>query len=92
MPVLRVGIIGTGKKKDRPDRFGYAMAYRHAQAYQLLENCEVVACADIVEENAAAFAEEFGVPVERVTVHQGDTDTSPRNDGSWGSRVLFGVG
>jgi CO/xanthine dehydrogenase Mo-binding subunit len=37
-------------------------------------------------------AEEFGVPVERVSVHQGDTDTSPRNDGSWGSRVLFGVG
>ncbi len=41
---------------------------------------------------AQIAAEEFGVPVERVTVHQGDTDTSPRNDGSWGSRVLFGVG
>jgi xanthine dehydrogenase molybdenum-binding subunit len=41
---------------------------------------------------AQIAAETFGVPVARVTVHQGDTDTSPRNDGSWGSRVLFGVG
>jgi CO/xanthine dehydrogenase Mo-binding subunit len=41
---------------------------------------------------AQIAAEEFGLPVERVNVHQGDTDTSPRNDGSWGSRVLFGVG
>ena len=41
---------------------------------------------------AQIAAECFGVRVERVTVHQGDTDTSPRNDGSWGSRILFGVG
>ncbi len=41
---------------------------------------------------AQIAAECFGVPVERVTVHQGDTDSSPRNDGTWGSRVLFGVG
>jgi len=41
---------------------------------------------------AQIAAETFGIPVERVTVHQGDTHTSPRNDGSWGSRVLFGVG
>jgi CO/xanthine dehydrogenase Mo-binding subunit len=41
---------------------------------------------------AQIAAESFSIPVERVTVHQGDTDTSPRNDGSWGSRVLFGVG
>jgi len=41
---------------------------------------------------AQIAAESFGVPVDRVTAHQGDTDTSPRNDGSWGSRILFGVG
>jgi CO/xanthine dehydrogenase Mo-binding subunit len=41
---------------------------------------------------AQIAAESFGIPVERVSVQQGDTDTSPRNDGSWGSRVLFGVG
>jgi len=58
---LRIGIIGTGKRKERPDRFGYAMAYMHANAYQELDSCEIVACTDIVEENARAFAETFGV-------------------------------
>ena len=41
---------------------------------------------------AQIAAECFGIAVERVTVQVGDTDTGPRNDGSWGSRVLFGVG
>lgn len=41
---------------------------------------------------AQIAAESFGIPVNRVTVQVGDTDTGPRNDGSWGSRVLFGVG
>jgi len=41
---------------------------------------------------AQIAAECFGVPVERVTVTQGDTDTAPHNDGSHHSRVLFGVG
>jgi CO/xanthine dehydrogenase Mo-binding subunit len=41
---------------------------------------------------AQIAAESFGVPVQRVTVQVGDTDTSPRNDGSHHSRVLFGVG
>ena len=37
-------------------------------------------------------AEVLGIPMSTVTVHQGDTDTSPRNDGSWNSRVTFGTG
>jgi len=57
---LRVGVIGTGKRKPRGDQFGYAMAYQHADAYQKLDTCELVACADIVEENAKAFAENYG--------------------------------
>lgn len=61
MDRFRVGFIGTGKKKERPDRFGYAMAYRHADAYKLLDSCEMVACADIVEENARAFANTYGI-------------------------------
>ena len=61
MNTLRVGIIGTGKKKERPDAMGYAMAYQHAIAYQKLDSCEIVACADLVEENARAFAETFDV-------------------------------
>ncbi|HEX8234326.1 MAG TPA: Gfo/Idh/MocA family oxidoreductase [Abditibacteriaceae bacterium] len=60
MNKLRVGIIGTGKKKERQDRFGYAMAYEHGNSYRALESCEIVACADLVEENARAFADTYG--------------------------------
>ncbi len=61
MSKLRVGIIGTGRKKERRDRFGFAMAYEHADAYQLLDSCELVACADVVEENGRAFADTYGI-------------------------------
>ena len=60
MSQLKVGLIGTGRKKERGDRFGYAMAYQHANAYRALPSCEIVACADLVEENARHFAETYG--------------------------------
>ncbi|MBW3625600.1 MAG: Gfo/Idh/MocA family oxidoreductase, partial [Armatimonadetes bacterium] len=60
MSKLRVGFIGTGRKKERRDAKGYYMAYEHGQAYSRLDSCEMVACADIVEENAQAFAEAHG--------------------------------
>jgi CO/xanthine dehydrogenase Mo-binding subunit len=41
---------------------------------------------------AQIAAECFGLPLEQVFVTQGDTDSSPHNDGSHHSRVLFGVG
>jgi len=62
MGLLRVGIIGTGKRKARGDATGYGMAYKHAEAYVSLENCKIVACADIVKENAEAFARTYDVP------------------------------
>jgi UDP-N-acetylglucosamine 3-dehydrogenase len=63
MAKLRVGIIGTGKKKERPDAMGFAMAYAHADAYRALpDHCELVACADIVPANAAAFAQANNIP------------------------------
>jgi predicted dehydrogenase len=60
MEMLRVGFIGTGRKKERRDALGYYMAYEHGEAYQSIEGCEIVACADIVEENARAFADAHG--------------------------------
>lgn len=54
---FRVGIIGTGD----PDGDGFAMAYRHAGGYRRRDDCEIVACADVVPENATAFAAEFDV-------------------------------
>ena len=50
---FRIGFVGTGD----PDGDGFAMAYRHAAGYERLDDCELVACADVVPENAAAFAE-----------------------------------
>src|SRR5258708_4466398 len=62
MDKLRVGFIGTGKKPEKPSAMGYGMAHQHALAYQALKSdVEIVACADIVKENAEAFAETFGV-------------------------------
>lgn len=60
---LRIGFIGTGKRKPTGgDRYGFAMAYEHANGYREVEGCEMVACADISEENGKAFAEAYGIP------------------------------
>lgn len=57
--VYRVGIIGTGVDPKTKSRDGYAMAYRHAPGYRRLDDCELVACADIIPEHAASFASHF---------------------------------
>lgn len=58
----RVSFIGTGA----PDGDGFAMAYRHAEGYRRADDCELVACADLVPENAAAFAERYDIPNRNV--------------------------
>ncbi|HOJ21235.1 MAG TPA: Gfo/Idh/MocA family oxidoreductase [Armatimonadota bacterium] len=70
MGKLRVGFIGTGKRKEKRDALGYAMAYDHGAAYQALDYVEMVACADIVEENARAFADHFGIPKVYTDYHE----------------------
>ncbi len=61
-----VAIVGTGPSPDERSRSGYAMGYRHAAAYLNRDDCELIACADIVPANAEAFATEFGIPASRV--------------------------
>jgi len=61
-----VALVGTGPDPDNPDTDGYAMAYRHAAAYQRLNECTLTACADIVVENAEQFAEWWDLPPENV--------------------------
>jgi predicted dehydrogenase len=61
-----IGFVGTGADPDDPDQDGFAMAYRHAGGYSRLDDCHIAACADIVPENAAAFAGEFDVDDDRV--------------------------
>lgn len=60
-----VAVIGTGNP-DQSD--GYAMAYRHARGYQRLPDCELIACADVIEDNAVAFAETFDI--EETSVYE----------------------
>jgi len=62
----RVGFVGTGADPENPSATGFAMAYAHADAYRSIDNCELVACADIVRENAAVFADEQGIDDEHV--------------------------
>jgi len=57
----RVAVVGTGADPEERSREGYAVAYRHAGGYRRLESCRLVACADIVPENAEAFADRFDV-------------------------------
>lgn len=53
-----VAVIGTGNP-EKSDTF--AIAYRHARGYERLDDVELVGCADIVRENAVAFADTFGI-------------------------------
>ncbi len=62
----RVAVIGTGTEPDAPDGDGYAMAYHHATAYESHPECDLIACADIVRENAETFAEAFDIHGENV--------------------------
>lgn len=56
----RVAIVGTGLPGSH-DGEGAGMAYRHAAGYRRLPNCRLVACADLVADNAARFAERVGI-------------------------------
>ncbi len=58
----RIAFIGTGPEPDNPVwGESAAMAYRHAPGYRDDDRCEIVSCADLVRENAEAFAQEFDI-------------------------------
>jgi predicted dehydrogenase len=61
-----VAIIGTGPDPHNPTVEGFAMGYRHAEAYRNNEYCQLVACADLVTENGEAFAAEFDLSEDAV--------------------------
>ena len=71
MSKLKVGFIGTGKVPERASAMGYAMAYRHGDAYaRLADDCDMVACADIVEANGRAFADKYGFDKVYLDYHE----------------------
>ena len=70
--MYRVGIVGTGPGPETSiSGRTHSWAYRHADAYADREDCELIACADIVPEFARAFAEEFAVAEENVFTDHG---------------------
>ena len=66
MSKYTVAVIGTGPDPDNPTVEGFAMGYRHAEAVENTDGADVVACADIVPENGAAFADAFGLDASAV--------------------------
>ncbi len=56
----RVAVIGAGKPWKTEGATGFGMAHGHVKGYLATGKCELVAVADISEENAKAFVEKFG--------------------------------
>jgi predicted dehydrogenase len=56
-----VAVIGTGSKTETFPEGGFAMGYIHADAYERLDDCRLVGAADVVPENAEAFAAAYGL-------------------------------
>jgi predicted dehydrogenase len=61
MSKLRAGIIGAGRPHRTEGATGSGMSHIHARAYAQSPDAELVAVADIVEENAKAFQEDHNV-------------------------------
>lgn len=55
--MYQVGIIGCGKPWKSEGATGFGMSHAHAKGYNTSPDANLVALADIVEENAKAFQE-----------------------------------
>ena len=64
MPPYDVAVIGTGPDPETPSVESFAMAYRHAEAYERRDDCRLVAAADHTTERVEAFGDRFEVPVD----------------------------
>ncbi len=73
--MYRVAIIGVGRGGQGIG--GHSIGYRHAMSYQAQGNCEIVAVADISEENLSRFATEYNVGATYADYQQMIADTKP---------------
>ena len=62
----RIGLVGAGANPDEQTAEGFSMGYRHAEAYANIDGCEIVAVADVIAENAQAFADDYDIDDEHV--------------------------
>jgi predicted dehydrogenase len=60
--MFRVGIIGCGRPWKSEGATGFGQGHAHAAGYKASPDCEIVAAADISQENRDAFCEEHNVP------------------------------
>jgi UDP-N-acetylglucosamine 3-dehydrogenase len=60
MTPYRVGFIGCGRPWKSEGATGFGMSHWHAEGYKASPDAEIVALADISEENAKAFQERHG--------------------------------
>lgn len=56
----RVAVIGCGRPRQTEGATGFGMAHAHVHGYQKTGRCKLVAVADIAEENAQAFSQQYG--------------------------------
>jgi predicted dehydrogenase len=66
MNTYEVAVVGAGPDPSNPSVEGFAMGYRHAEGFENDDRCTVVGVADIVRENATAFADAFALPESAV--------------------------
>ncbi|WP_136687061.1 Gfo/Idh/MocA family protein [Halorhabdus amylolytica] len=59
-----VAIVGTGPDPENPTVESFAMAYRHAEAYERREDCRLLAAADLVSERVETFGDRFELPTD----------------------------
>ncbi|WP_317175985.1 Gfo/Idh/MocA family oxidoreductase [Halomontanus rarus] len=59
---LTVAVIGTGPNSSDTD--APSMAYHHANMYSGLDDCTLIACADLIRENVEAFATNYGIDLD----------------------------
>ncbi len=58
--VLKVGIIGTGRPWRTDGATGFGMSHWHAVGYERAGGCQIVALADLSEENARFYQSQHG--------------------------------
>ena len=58
--MVRVGIVGCGKPRNAEGATGFGMSRAHAGGYLRSPDAEIIALADIRQENAQAFQADFG--------------------------------
>lgn len=66
----RVAIIGCGRPRSEENATGFGQAHAHAHGYQASADCEIVAAADIRQENLDAFCTEYDIPNGYLDYHE----------------------